>query len=162
MKLLTPLLISGAVLITVLSSCNSSSRNESTQGGVSTDSEAVLHKAVTFSEMLANPYTDLGLSREQYHGKEIYDHFCAVCHGENGDGNGFNSFNLQNSFQVKPFNFTDSTAMAQLSRSEMERAIKEGGTAVGKSPYMPPWGHTLRSDEIKDVIDYIVTFKNRK
>jgi len=122
------------------------------------DTTSVTTPLVTFQEMLKNPYADLNLSREEYKGKVIFDRFCAVCHGKSGDGNGFNAFNLESSFQVKPFNFTDSTAMAKINRDEIEKAIIGGGPAVGKSQYMPPWGKTLRPDDIQALIQYIYTF----
>ncbi|MBT8234183.1 MAG: c-type cytochrome [Saprospiraceae bacterium] len=39
------------------------------------------------NEIIDNPYpiTDEGLNR----GKELYNTFCAICHGEKGDGNGY-------------------------------------------------------------------------
>jgi len=122
------------------------------------DTTSIPTPLVTFQEMLKNPYVDLNLSREENKGKVIFDRFCAVCHGKSGDGNGFNAFNLESSFQVKPFNFTDSTAMAKITRNEIEKAIIGGGPAVGKSQYMPPWGKTLRPDEIQALIQYIYTF----
>ena len=121
-------------------------------------SSAVRTKEVFFADMYNNPYREAHLSRHQYRGKLIYDHYCAVCHGENGDGNGFNSFNLQDSFGIRPFNFADSTAAPLLKLAEIKRAIEGGGRAVGKSQYMPPWGKTLRDDEIIVLIDYIRTF----
>ncbi len=126
------------------------------------DTTAAKATLPTFEKMLKNPYADLNLTREEYRGKLIYDHYCAICHGQTGDGNGFNAFNLQSSFKVKPFNFTDSSAMANISLTEIRKAITEGGAAVGKSPYMPPWGYTLRPDEIRNVIAYIRTFVKNK
>ncbi len=131
---------------------------ESSSGEESRDTTETNAETITFAQLAQAPYADLHLTRLEYKGKVIYDHYCAVCHGENGDGNGFNAFNLESSFQVKPFDFTDSTAMAGLSEEEMKQAIRYGGTAVGKSPYMPPWGYTLREDEIRALIAYLRTF----
>ena len=37
--------------------------------------------------------------------------------------------------------------------------IKEGGAAVGKSPFMTPWGPLLQDDQkVQDVASYIRTF----
>lgn len=125
------------------------------------DSSAARAQEISFQNMLANPYSDLKLSREEYKGKLLYERFCAVCHGETGDGNGFNAFNLQNSFQVKPFSFADSGAMASVTKMEIEKAIIGGGKAVGKSQYMPPWGSTLQPDEIQALIAFIYTFSQK-
>jgi mono/diheme cytochrome c family protein len=41
------------------------------------------------------------------------------------------------------------------SDSKLEKIIALGGSAVGKSAMMPPYGSMLRQDEIDDVISYI-------
>ncbi len=142
-------------LVFTLSSCKG---NSAFSGKGAADSSAVQADKIIFKDMYRNPYASYHLSRQQYRGKLIYDHYCAVCHGENGDGNGFNSFNLQNSFGIRPFNFTDSSAVRKLKVDEIKKAIEAGGTAVGKSQYMPPWGKTLLPDEISALTQYIQTF----
>lgn len=44
-------------------------------------------RARAMAEIIDNPYkiTDAGLAR----GKELYNTFCGICHGEKGDGNGY-------------------------------------------------------------------------
>ncbi len=150
------------IFLFVLMACQKTTPPQTTAADSSADSVTVTKRSKTFRELLQNPYADMGLNRVEYKGKKIFDHYCAVCHGEEGDGNGFNAFNLESSFQVKPFNFTDSTAMAALSSETLKKAILEGGTAVGKSPYMPPWGYTLQPDEVNAVISYIYTFQKKE
>ncbi len=41
----------------------------------------------------------------------------------------------------------------------MFRAIKFGSTAIDKSNYSPPYGKTLRDEEIKYIIEYIKFLK---
>lgn len=152
-----------AVTLPLVVGCHSN-REKSDLASQDTLSDS-LSKAVvtkTFDDVFQNPYEDMGLTREEYKGKVLYDHYCAVCHGKQGDGNGFNAFNLESSFNVKPFNFTDSTAMATVSQDELKKAITEGGPAVGKSQYMPPWGYTLSKEEINQVIAYILTFSKKE
>ncbi|MEE9170069.1 MAG: c-type cytochrome [bacterium] len=38
-------------------------------------------------------------------GKHLYAHYCAVCHGASGEGDGFNAFNLD----PRPRNLADSS-----------------------------------------------------
>jgi cytochrome c oxidase cbb3-type subunit III len=87
-------------------------------------------------------------------GKAVYDHYCAICHGETGGGDGFNSYNVKETYGVKPTAFADSTETASLKDSEALTAIRKGGLAVGKSAAMPPWGHTLTPGEVADVWQY--------
>ncbi len=159
LKFLIPGFIFFMIFVSV--ACRETSSSQNAAADSSADSVTVAKRPRTFGEMLENPYAELGLTRIEYKGKLLYDHFCAVCHGKEGDGNGFNAFNLESSFQVKPFNFTDSTAMAALSPETLKKAILEGGAAVGKSPYMPPWGYTLQPDEVNAVIAYIYTFQKK-
>ncbi|RMD88336.1 MAG: cytochrome c [Calditrichaeota bacterium] len=89
------------------------------------------------------------------HGKELYRKYCEICHGETGDGNGFNAYNLKSNFNVQPFDFTDSTAVKDLTFEEVKKAIAHGGTAVGKSQYMPPWSNTLTDYDLECVSRYV-------
>jgi len=101
------------------------------------------------------------LTREEYKGKLVYDKYCQVCHGRDGDGKGFNAFNLQNSFGVQPADFTDSTLMTNLTTETIITVIAKGGKAVNKSQYMPPWGGTLKPEEVRYVVSFIHTFVKR-
>jgi cytochrome c oxidase cbb3-type subunit 3 len=47
--------------------------------------------------------------------------------------------------------------MSKLSDEDLLKVIKGGGASVGKSPLMPPWGPTLKDEQIKDVIAYVRT-----
>jgi cytochrome c oxidase cbb3-type subunit 3 len=47
--------------------------------------------------------------------------------------------------------------MSKLSDEQLFKVIKEGGASIGKSPLMPPWGPSLKDDQIKDVIAYVRT-----
>lgn len=92
-------------------------------------------------------------------GKDIYMAQCAVCHGIQGDGQGF----LAAGFDVKPRDFTRgiykfrSTTDRQLPLIEdIERVVKEGvpgGT-------MPAWGQFLSDEQIADVSRYLVLFSD--
>lgn len=97
------------------------------------------------------------LTYEERQGEQLYIKYCAVCHGEEGKGDGFNAFNLD----PKPRDFTDSTYMIALSDSRLFETISEGGRGVNKSPLMPSWGVTLSKDNILSAISYVKTFTHR-
>jgi len=88
-------------------------------------------------------------------GQAIYGRYCAVCHGAEGEGDGFNAYNLQANFGVPPTAFTDSTVWKDLDPETARAAISLGGKAAGRSPYMPPWGETLTPQQIEDVLAFI-------
>ncbi len=81
-------------------------------------------------------------------GKDIYRHYCQTCHGETGAGDGFNAFNLD----PRPRDLSDPALQKKKSDAEFADTIRRGGTGVGLSPLMPPWGHTLSPRQIDEVI----------
>lgn len=94
-----------------------------------------------------------GLSREAKRGKVLYEYYCAICHGERGNADGFNAYNLR----TPPTRHTDPILMGTLSDTQIHRMIKEGGRAMGRSPLMPPWGGVLHDREIAEVTAFIRT-----
>lgn len=96
-----------------------------------------------------------GINLEMARGKELYSRYCVICHGASGDGKGFNAYNLKSHFGVEPFDFTDSTAVAQTTVDEIKKAITYGGPAVNKSQYMPPWGGVLDEYDLACLTDYV-------
>lgn len=99
------------------------------------------------------PAQDPGLSREARRGKALYEYYCALCHGTTGNADGFNAFNLR----TPPTRHTDPILMGTLSDTQIQRIIREGGGALGRSPQMPPWGGVLSDGEIADITAFIRT-----
>lgn len=98
------------------------------------------------------------LNYEQSNGKRLFDHYCAVCHGISGEGDGFNAFNLN----PKPRNLTDREAMRSFSDQQLFDVISQGGAERGKSNLMPPWGQTLNQRHVRYPVAYLRTFKESK
>jgi cytochrome c553 len=97
------------------------------------------------------PIPDLGYSARE--GRALYRHYCLNCHGEEGKGDGFNAYNLD----PRPRSLADSSFQAQHSDSDLVAAIRSGGSAVGLSTGMPPWGRTLEERQIQNVVIYLRT-----
>ena len=104
------------------------------------------------------PQQELVLNYEQSNGKKLFQHYCAVCHGATGEGDGFNAFNLD----PKPRNLADHEAMKNLSDQQLFDAISQGGGERGKSNLMPPWGHTVNERQIRYLITYLRTLRESK
>ena len=80
-------------------------------------------------------------------GQTLYVEYCAVCHGERGDG----SSRAQQSMNPPPRNFAVPGAASALDRTRMLDAVRNGkqGTA------MVAWGTRLSEAEIESVVDFI-------
>ncbi len=87
----------------------------------------------------------------QQQGKDLYGHYCAVCHGDQGAGDGFNSYNLE----PKPHSLADSAYMSALSDRNLEDIITRGGRGMNMSPEMPAYGGTLSKLDIAYVTAYV-------
>ncbi len=117
-------------------------------------------RARAIAEIIDNPYpiTAEGLAE----GKELYDIFCGVCHGEKGDGNGVlvrEANPAENDpggvYPVIPANLLD-TAYAPYSNGRYYHAIIYGKNVMGgyadKMDYEERWQviHYIRSLQAKD------------
>lgn len=108
------------------------------------------------SKMADHPLEKIKSTGERLRrGKAIYAYYCSTCHGVKGDGRGPNAENLS----TRPRNFTDKLYMDTKSDRDLYQAINGGGSGVGLSFLMPPWGDTLSKPGRSDVIVYIRTFE---
>ena len=81
----------------------------------------------------------------------VFNTYCVLCHGENADGKG----RLSEGKVPPPANLTASLLTDQMK----EDIIRKGGSAVGRSPFMPPWGEELSNEQIRDLIYYLNVIK---
>lgn len=65
---------------------------------------------------------------------QIYAMRCTPCHGQDGKGDGMAAATLN----PKPRDYRDAAWQAITTDESIEKAILEGGPAVGLSPLMPP------------------------
>lgn len=80
-----------------------------------------------------------------------YQKWCASCHGTSGGGDGPNARYLA----VPPAMHSSADQMSRRSDDALFDAIAGGGTVMGKSARMPPFGGTLTSAEIRALVAYI-------
>lgn len=86
-------------------------------------------------------------------GRALYQQYCSMCHGPQGQGNGPAAATMN----PKPRNHTDGRYMNTLSDAHLTTVISEGGAAVQRSPLMPSWKGTLSPQQIADVVTYLRT-----
>jgi len=84
--------------------------------------------------------------------KQVFEFYCAQCHGLKGDGKGIN---VGPDFATDPRNFTIAKDMEKRTDADIEGVIKDGGHSISKSPLMPPWGATLSAEEVHGLVGYI-------
>jgi mono/diheme cytochrome c family protein len=99
------------------------------------------------------PTPDLGYSARE--GRAIFDHYCSTCHGAKGHGDGFNAYNLD----PRPRDLGDPAFQKKRSDAELAAVIRSGGLSAGLSSGMPPWGHTLTTRQIGNLIAYLRTLE---
>jgi mono/diheme cytochrome c family protein len=79
-------------------------------------------------------------------GEDVYQAYCADCHGLKGNGRGPEAGGLP----TTPTNLTDLELMAGISDEALYQAI-----SAGKGPAMPAFGDTLSAQEMWAVSDYL-------
>src|SRR5438445_1131230 len=89
----------------------------------------------------------LGWAQSAAEGKKLYEQYCSTCHGEKGKGDGVAAQGLP----AKPADHTNGAVMNQLSDQFLTTIISKGGSAVGKSSFMPSWGSAISDKEIRDI-----------
>ncbi len=136
------------LILILLSSCETSIETKS-HSQLKSDS---LSAARADSMRSIDPWIKYTYSERQ--GKRYFESYCVVCHGKTGEGDGFNSYNLN----PRPHSFTDSTYMAALSDETLAEIIAFGGRGVNKSVLMPAYQNTLTKEQIANVVAYIRTF----
>jgi mono/diheme cytochrome c family protein len=124
-------------------------RVEEKKGGPLADSGRAA--GVTLENVVA--HEERTVSYEERQGAYLFGRYCAVCHGLEGKGDGFNAFNLD----PRPRDLSDSTYMRALSDAQIMQTINGGGRSVNKSPLMPAYGWTLSRQEIQELSSFVKT-----
>ncbi|MFB3816552.1 MAG: cytochrome c [Candidatus Methylomirabilales bacterium] len=84
-------------------------------------------------------------------GRELYQEKCVLCHGGKGQG-----WDWAAKVEKPPVPVPD-LAVAARERSDqfLFDVVKEGGEAVGKTRFMPPFGFQLTDAEVWDLVAYM-------
>ena len=99
---------------------------------------------------------DLGTDAQRESGKQLYTKFCAQCHGDKGDGEGYASPHLR----PRPRNFTTGKFKVRTTPSGALPTHQDLIDIIRKGmPYtsMPPWPN-LADQEVSDLAHYVKTF----
>lgn len=91
------------------------------------------------------------LGYQQAQGKRIFYQQCVWCHADASPAGPSNRSNLT---PVPPL-LNDGATLNAESDEFMQNIIALGGSAMGKSAMMPPYGRTLSAEEIRSVIAFV-------
>jgi mono/diheme cytochrome c family protein len=97
-----------------------------------------------------DPQRVIPLSYQQVQGKRIFYQQCVWCHADATPAGPSNRSNLT---PVPPL-LNDGATLNAESDEYMQNIITLGGTAMGKSAMMPPYGRMLSPEEIRCVIAF--------
>lgn len=84
-------------------------------------------------------------------GFNIYQKYCAICHGEEGEGDGV----MTNLMDILPADHSNIIEMNPISNDQLITTIKKG-----KGLYMPAWEGILSESEIETLVSYIRLLSN--
>jgi cytochrome c oxidase cbb3-type subunit 3 len=109
------------------------------------------HKSYDVEASWSDPQRLIPLNYQQAQGKRVFYNTCVWCHAEVTPAGPSNRSNLS----PMPPLINDGATLNQIGDEYLQNIITLGGSAMGKSSMMPPWGQTLSQDDIQAVITYI-------
>jgi len=92
----------------------------------------------------------ISLGYEESQGRRVFYQYCVWCHADATPAGPSNRSNVT----PTPALMNDGEKLNGESDEYMQNIITLGGSALGKSAMMPPYGKTLSPDEIKQVIAF--------
>jgi len=98
-----------------------------------------------------DPQRFISLGYTQAQGKRLFYKYCVWCHADLTPAGPSNRSNLN----PTPALANDGATLNPMSDDLLRNTITLGGSAMGKSAMMPPWGRTLSQKEVDAVIAYM-------
>ena len=97
-----------------------------------------------------NPERIIPLGYHEAQGKRVFYQQCVWCHADSTPAGPSNRSNIT----PDPPLMNDGNLLNAKSDDALRKVVRLGGSAVGKSAMMPPYGLTLTPSEISDVVAY--------
>jgi mono/diheme cytochrome c family protein len=90
-------------------------------------------------------------------GEALYQEKCVLCHGGAGQG-----WDWSKKVEQPPVPVPDlATVVPERDDAFLFSVVKDGGEAVGKSRFMPPFGFQLSDQEVWDLVAYMRSLKGK-
>jgi len=97
-------------------------------------------------------FGEIALDYQQTLGHQLNEKYCSRCHDAESTAERVSN---HDNLSVPPHAFTDGATLNQISDANLIAIISHGGTALGKSPEMPPYTPTLSKADIEALTAYI-------
>ncbi len=81
-------------------------------------------------------------------GLKLYQKFCSVCHGEEGEGDG----EMTKIMPIEPMDHTNPNEINDFSNEELRDSILN---STGENSFMPAWKNIITDIEVEALISYI-------
>jgi len=107
-------------------------------------SESQIEALIAYLRFLGSAKHDLMGDPEQ--GRELYQKYCQVCHGVEGDGDGI----MTKLMGITPMDHTNPNETNRLDNAELVRSILDG-----KGRFMPAWRGILSQTDVEALVSYI-------
>jgi len=95
-----------------------------------------------------------GADATAFRGSLVFFNYCVTCHGPNADGNG----RAARLYDPRPANLRASDKTEEY----MRLIVRNGGKAMVRSEFMPPWGEELTDEQISDVVAYLQSINSAR
>ncbi len=95
---------------------------------------------------------EIALGYQQQVGYQLSEKYCSRCHDPESTPERVSNYD---NLETKPHPFTEGDTLNKITDLDLTAIISHGGTALNKSPIMPPYGYTLSKQEIQALIAYI-------
>ena len=95
-------------------------------------------------------------------GARGFQEYCAMCHGNEGYGDGDVAGTLRKDASVSVARLNDAGRLSVLKRAGVRKVIVEGGAHTGRSNLMPAWGNKLSATLVEDITDYVMALPSQK
>lgn len=97
-----------------------------------------------------DPQHLIPLNYQQAQGKRLFYQYCVWCHADSTPAGPSNRSNLT----PTPALMNDGTTLNREGDEFLQDIIALGGSAMGKSAMMPPYGRTLTQEEVQSLVAY--------
>jgi mono/diheme cytochrome c family protein len=113
---------------------------------------------VFFLALLLTPPLFAQTRGDSKNGRELYMEKCILCHGSQGEG-----WDWSKKVAEPPIPVPDLAQVApERSNQFLFDVVKDGGEAVGKTRFMPPFGFQLSDQEVWDLVAYMRSLGGKK